>query len=368
MRLRIVPHQEADREEWNALVRASGSGWAFHLHEVIGLERRGGTNLSFGIRDDERDGYVMVVQLHERETEEWGERFHVLWSRWGFCWADGLGKKEFRELTETFKGHIDGLYKRMDIRGFEAALPPLASRWAPDRKETVNPLMFFGFKPRVRYTYVVDLEKEDNRVLADCQQTTRNEIRRLERSGKYLVERAPTGEEGFREWWALHLETYARTGGIPLHEAYARNVVLNLAPRGICDIWHLKNGIGRTVANVTILKQGASAFYWWGGSLDDREIGANKYLLYHVIMSFKMQTEGQGLGHRWFETGAASPYLRGGKEKGIGEYKKSFGTLLHPTWTGQYEAPEDRLVVHPTTWEKIKRKGKNWGRGLLHLS
>ena len=365
MKLRIVSHQEADREEWNALVRASQSGWAFHLHEVIGIDRRGGANLSFGIWDEHRNGYVMVVQLHERETEEWGERFHVLWSRWGFCWADGLGKKEFRELTDAFKEHIDGLYKRMDIRGFVVALPPLASRWAPERREMVNPLMFFGFKPGVRYTYVVDLEKEDERVLADCQQTTRNEIRRLLRSQKYRVERAPLGEEGFREWWALHLETYSRTGGEPLCEAYARNLVLNLAPCGICDIWHLLDETGRAVANVTVLKHGSSAFYWWGSSVDERECGANKYLLYHAIMAFKAET-GAGEGrHRWFETGAAGPHLRGGKDKGLDGYKKCFGTLLHPTWTGQYEAPADRLVVHPTTWERAKRKGRIWVRRLF---
>lgn len=365
MKLRIVAHGDADREEWNSLVNGSGSGWAYHLYDAIGVPWREGKNLSFGIRDDDRGAYLLVAQLHILSVEEWGEQFHVLKSRWGFCWADKLGKKDFRGLAEAFKSHIDGLYRRWDIREFSVELPPMAARWAPDRNETVNPLMDFGFAPGIRYTYVVDLEKEDGRVLADCQQTTRNEIHRMEKTGKYHMERAPTGEEGLREWWALHLATFARTGGAPLSEAYARNVILQLVPQGICDIFDLKDTKGVVVANVTVMKHGGTAYYLWGNSVDGREPGVNKYLLYLAIMAFKQETERQGLGHRWFETGGAHPYLRDGKDKGISDYKKCFGTRMHVIWRGWYVAPADRLIVHPTIWMRVKWKAKLWGKRFL---
>jgi len=38
----------------------------------------------------------------------------------------------------------------------------------------------------------------------------------------------------------------------------------------------------------------------------------------------------------YFETGGAYTYVRGGKKKGLNDFKKCFGCCLHPIYGGEY--------------------------------
>lgn len=40
----------------------------------------------------------------------------------------------------------------------------------------------------------------------------------------------------------------------------------------------------------------------------------------------------------YFETGGAYPFLRDGKYKGLNDFKKCFGTFIHPIYKGEYHA------------------------------
>ncbi len=86
------------------------------------------------------------------------------------------------------------------------------------------------------------------------------------------------------------------------------------------------------MATVAVLIYNNTAYYWWGDSRNEKEIGVNKYLLFKVICLIRESFGKTG----YFETGGAYPFLRRGKYKGLNDFKKCFGTFLMPIYGGEY--------------------------------
>lgn len=95
------------------------------------------------------------------------------------------------------------------------------------------------------------------------------------------------------------------------------------------------------IANITILTYKHTAYYFWGSSVNGHDIGDNKYLLFESMLKIRRLNEDyiENGGKFYFETGGAYPFSRGGKEKGLNDYKKRFGTFLHPIYMGSYVLP-----------------------------
>ena len=89
-----------------------------------------------------------------------------------------------------------------------------------------------------------------------------------------------------------------------------------------------------------------TAYYWWGASVNNKEIGINKYLLWKSMITVsndyfvnpKMESIMEPDSF-YFETGGAYPYLNSGKSKGLNDFKKCFGCQLHSIFTGNYCQP-----------------------------
>ena len=65
MKPRIVAYKDANKENWDTFVKEQGGGYAFHLYDVIALDRYiNDKNISFCIWDDDADEMVLVSQLH----------------------------------------------------------------------------------------------------------------------------------------------------------------------------------------------------------------------------------------------------------------------------------------------------------------
>jgi FemAB family. len=351
MKLEIKLFDEIENDIWDNFIRENSMGYAYHLSDVLVIDRcKDWENISFAISNrDIKNNIVMCVQLYKQSVKPEYHRGYqtVLHSRWGFVVKDGLLEAEKKKIAAFFRDYIDKLFENYDVDEYRIELPPLSLSSQPENFDIVNPVMLFGFKPSIRYTYVIDITKTSDELLAGCEQTTRQAIRKIKNIGKYEVVRAKACEKDYHSYVDMHKETYTRTGaqaGI-ISEEYHKNMFYNLLPKGICQVYFLKEKeMDENVAAVTILKYKNTAYYWWGCSRDSKEVGVNKYLLFSAIIQVKkeLQEECSEYSNIYFETGGAKPYLRQGKYKGLNDFKKCFGTFLHPIFQGDYR-PLNRI-------------------------
>ena len=343
MQCKVRQQQEIDPARWNAFVYENSMGWAYFLYEVIGIDRNASyRNLSFAIVDeDNHDEILFIMQLHRTGKYGFLSRLGLpfwrekLVSRWGFVIKDGLVRKHQHKVKECFGQYIDSYIHHHPVKRFSAELAPLTVDRLNNRNG-INPLVFYNFKPEIKYTWVVDLSKPDDRMLADCEETTRQAVRKIEASGRYeFIEAQPTQQDCLT-YISLHKETYTRTGAKKdiIADAYHHNIFFNLIPKGISRVFFLKDKeTGEIVATVALLIFRDTAYYWWGDSRNEKEVGVNKYLLFKAIYLIRESFGKTG----YFETGGAYPYLRRGKYKGLSDFKKCFGTFLLPIFAGVYE-------------------------------
>ncbi|MBP5384357.1 MAG: GNAT family N-acetyltransferase [Lachnospiraceae bacterium] len=336
MNLQVISIDNMDRDVWDAFVRGNSQGYAYHLYDVIRWDRWiNDKDISFCIQDD-RIGIVMVVQLHiEYKSNEGKHRLH---SEWGYVLKDGLTRKEKNKVKVAFMEHIDRLIIEKTVTKYNIGVAPLSEYMQPQNHVMVNPVVEMGFAPFVRYTYIVDLNKPKEELLANCEQTTRQAIRKIRSDSEYVIREASACEKDCQTYLQLHEQTYTRTGaaGAIIHEPYQRNIFFTLIPKGIARVFFLTEAqTGNVLAATVILLYKNSAYYWWGASVDEKEVGINKYLLFASMMHVRPENMAPE-EHFWFETGGAYPYARSGKEKGLNDFKKCFGTMLHPIFRGEY--------------------------------
>lgn len=351
MQLNIVHYTLVDKNKWDDFVITSSMDWAYFLYDVIKFPWfKTGKNDSFAIIDENENIY-MVVDLYKTSDNN-------LLSRWGFAIKNDLTKKQAKSLKRAFEDYIDSYIIYHNIKNFDINLPPLTNDNRPEKHNCINPLIYYNFSPGIRYTFLVDLSKPEERMLADCEETTRQAIRKYDKLGKYSIIESNGTKNDYYEYAKLLKETFKRTGASKdcLYEEYNANIFKNLIPKGICKVFFLKdNETEEYVADVAILIFNNTAYYWWGSSKTEKDVGINKYLLFKVICIIKKMFNNSG----FFETGAGHLHVRSGPAKGLTDYKKCFGVFLHPIFTGSYSkipVPHKTLNIMGI---KIKYKDKN---------
>jgi len=337
VQFKIKHFLDIPKEQWDSFVYSNSMGWAYFLHDVISIHRESSyKNESFAILN-EKDEILFIMQLHVTPKKN-------LISQWGFCVKDDLPQKPLKKLQIFFKNYIDFYLNEHNLKSFNISLPPLTKTNGPKAHNLINHAMFFGFKPEIRYTYVVDLSKPDDKMLADCEETTRQIIRKIEKSDNYSIVESIGSKEDCVKYIKLHKETYTRTGakiGI-ISDDYHKYIFSNLIPQGLCRVFFLKdNSTNEYIASAMILIYKNTAYYWWGNSKNEKDTGVNKYLLFKSICIIRESFGKTG----FFETGGAYPYLRKGKNKGLNDFKKCFGTFLHPIYKGSYDIKCERKKI-----------------------
>ena len=331
MIFKIKQYKDIKQDTWDDFVKSNSMGWAYHLYDLIALDWDvKNPNMSFAIVDtDNNDNIYFIMQMHKKNE-------NTLFSRWGYVLKDNLPPKTFKKIKNCFNDYIDKLQEELNISSFTCTLPPLTEANLPQNCSLINPMIHLGFYPGVRYTSVVDLSKPDERMLADCEETTRQAIRKIEKLNQYEIIMSNGSREDFQTYINLHKKTFTRTDGENKikEDLYHENMFFNLIPKKLCYVFFLKDKLtDKYVANVAILVYKNTAYYWWGASENDISPGLNKYLLFNIILKMKQHFNNSG----YFETGSTYPHLRtNSKSKGMSDYKKCFGVFLHPIYKGDY--------------------------------
>lgn len=344
MRPCIVKWEDADRDKWDFFVRSNSMGYAFHLYDVIRLHHwRSFKDRSFCIVDlDKKSEIVLVVRLHERHREV-DDTFYLS-SQWGFVLKDFISKRDLGKIIECFREYIDGIIETDKVISYDISFPAL-TRYMLGKEAIINPAVFFGFRPSIQYTWVKEMEGDNEQLLMDCDQNTRRRIRNIASSGRYTVFEPELNEKSLDDFYRMHKETYARTNHqrLLIDRDYFEYIWYKLSKESVVSIFFCRdNDRGDPIDSIITINYGNTSYYWYGASLDGIDGSVNRYLHWMAMTRCKEDYfRRTGKDDFLYETGAAFPYLRSGKEKRISDFKRSFATEMNIRHTGQYVMKDD---------------------------
>lgn len=319
--LRVVERGELARGAWDATAAASGEAWLWHLEAVIQAlctwPRY--SDASFAVLA--ADGMpAAIVPLHVVADRMLGVVPACrLVSTGGPALAPSLSGRQRREVHEAIVAALDDRIGRHRASWAEASLSALTPVLNEAPANAANPLIEAGFQDRSQTTWVVDLHSGEDEIRRGYSQLTRRALRKAAETAFSLREASSAAD--LDTYFALHGETCARTGASPLPFAYFEQIFTRLVPEGRSRILLLERaGVVVAAQNTGLWKTGA--VYWSGASRDDREGGDNRLLFDAQILHAK------AAGSRLYETGQAYPTSSDGKERGLSEFKRSFGARL----------------------------------------
>jgi len=328
MKSTFVSRSGLQAAEWNNLVDRSDDGWFFHRYEFQEALATWPAyeDLSFAIVSDRSPHEVLALQpCHARGGE-------VLESFGGLVCSPLLGPHQRREVVRIAHDGLVDCARRSSLRRLEVRLSPLAPSLVGPSCPRINPLVFQGFDNRPSQTYLIDLNCSEEELWARLHPNCRTHIRKAEREGCNVRLAAPTVADLDR-YYALHCETYQRTGVRPHPKEYFSAIWQHFVKNGLAVVFFAeRNGEVIAADNEIFYKRGMSG-WTAAGNIQAAALGANN-LLHWRAMQWARANDAL-----WYESGEAFPGAREGKSKGLNDFKRSFGGDLYPIYRGSFDLP-----------------------------
>lgn len=320
--LRIVRRADCGAEQWDRVVSTSPDGWAWALWDwqelILSVPRWQLSEAGFGVLEDDR--LVAVVPLHWN-----GDRTRLSGSGFGLTSpaliADATPEERTRYLTHVFD-HVRALARDGGAHRIEFALSPV-SQSSLDRPDGPNPFVEFGFDDESGQARILDLRRDADAILAQCSRDTRQQLKRARAAG--LEVRRADWSMSLDAYYALHSETYHRTGVQPHPREYFLGIATHMAPKGHSMLWGVYDAAGNAIAFHNSSRLGASAQYHTGCSTESAlSNGANYLAFWGAILGAK------DAGCDWYEIGEVFVDETTGKKRGLTTFKSKFGGELRP--------------------------------------
>lgn len=326
-RYKVCQYDNVDKNEWDAFIKNNRMGYVYHLYDYIIVSEYEEKNLSFVIRDIITSEIIMIIPLYLDIN-------NTLYARYGFIVKNDLPKHYHIKLCNFFQSYVKQLIDLVHANNFFIEFPSLTEMNYPGQKNSmINPSLYFGFAPLIRYTWIVNLSKPIELIIADCEETTRQAINKFSKTDQYIFcELSKEETNNFaKNFIALSHATYQRSKSLAKSQVYYNHIINELDEqyRKVYYIIDKKDNSILTSAIIMIYKQ--TAHYSLGASVNEKPPGISKYMFYLIMLELKL------MGITYFETGGAYPYLsRGNKLRGISDFKKCFGTFLHYIHMGKF--------------------------------
>jgi hypothetical protein len=338
---RVVSRKDLGAAAWDAFVDASDNAWLWHRYDLQEAHNtwRGSADESFVVMAPTGDAVLALVPLRRvtrRAAGLWP--VNVLDSFGGPALVNGQTRRQSRDILTAVRHEIGGraagglcLEARLSMH---AMAPALRGESCP----RVNPLLGMGCDNTLTQTWVVDLRGGRDALWSAMEGRARTAIRKAEKAG--VTVRA-AGARDLDIYYRLHRDTYRRTGAEPLPEAYFRMIWERFVAKGLARVWIAEiDGEPLAAENFGIYKK--AAIYWSGASSErGLETEANS-LLQWTAMEWMLNN-----AVAWYEAGEAFPSFDAGKQKGLNDFKKSFGGELYPYYKGR--------LPSQTVWQKLYR-------------
>lgn len=190
-----------------------------------------------------------------------------------------------------------------------------AERMGVDFLEVRTPVMHgdslekAGYARRDDYcTFVIDLEKPEERLLSSMEKRTRNDISKGQKSGFDVVE--AEGPEDIKRFYGLYAGTMKRLGSPPQPMRFFTAMKEFLGKEACIRMAYIGK---EPLAGAVFLKgKGRIHYYYSCSSLSQRNLRASDFLLWDSISGFRK-------GFREFDFGRTRP------GSGVYHYKKGWG-------------------------------------------
>jgi len=331
--LEICLYTPSMADDWEELVERSSQAWLFHKRVFIDTVNQAMAQKECSVVAIKRDRLVGVFPL----TYYMGDAFRKMRSGVGPAGpavADDLGPRESGAVSQAMADKALEISRREKCRALLVSLPPLAPEHLSNAYGA-SPLEPLGFLGEVGSTYILDLSPDEEELLAGFRPAARQEIKKAPAAG--ITVRPADRPSDLDAYYALHAETYERTGATPHARGYFEGIFLRMAPQGLCRIYAAeRDGEAAAFMNMALYKRGA---YFWTGCSDEKALhtGANYLLQWYAIR------EAKRAGVARYDVGEAFPGHRTGKLAGLDRFKSAFGAERRPLHKGRIEvAPAKR--------------------------
>lgn len=350
--MQIEQSAEISPGEWDAAVEDSDDAWMFHTTKWIELTARVWPleNRYFLAREGRRmlGGFPLQVAPGGRRPWIRPLAYSIKMGTGGpFVIREVSPKIRKRVLAALSEAVLD-LARERRLAGVECMLPPLAANNMANTRG-VNPLVLLGWEDVSTLTRIVDLSLPQ----ADLEAAVPDARRKMRRARDrgYTVARGDWSEL-LDEYYAVHTQTYRRTGVTPHPKSYFEGIARGFSAGQNALLWVCRSAEGEPVAfhNSARFKQGA--VYWTGCSQSDHaQAGVNYLLFWHAILGAKED------GYKYYDVGEAFPNSPDPKLGGLTQFKSKFGGDLYRFYRGRVSLSGNRTGGTSGAWWPWRKKG-----------
>jgi lipid II:glycine glycyltransferase (peptidoglycan interpeptide bridge formation enzyme) len=309
--LSITNFINIDPKDWDYFADNSDQAWLWHRSRCIKALNYWPQfeNISFAVRDFNL-GILAIVPVYIFN---------------GRSLVSQGGPALRNDVEDNLRGKISKLIvKNFKEIAFSKKLVEIEYSISAMTKQQ-TPLTNFGFTDKSTNSWVIDLKQSMETIESGYSQLTRREIRKI--SKQNFIIREAGGDNDLDIYYKLHCETYDRTGVNPHPIQYFSEIFNYFIEEGLSRIVFLELDNNVLAAqNTAIYKK--RAWYWTGASVSYKSGGENRVLFDNQIKFAK------SAGCEFYETGEAFPNASSGKEKGLNDFKRSFGGKLQPLIRG----------------------------------
>lgn len=317
-----VPREGIGKIAWDAFATASDEAWVQHIFDFgpTFAAWPGFTDHSFAVVHRNAPDHLLALVPCHVSAGNWITTIYPA------C-GNAAGERVTRKVRLFARSHLTRLARHSGLPAIYGYAQPMAPAFRGPRCPRVNPFLHMRFDNIQTQTYVLDL-RAGSAALWDCFESyCRTHVRKAQKEGVYV--RMADKPADLESYYAMHIETYRRTGVTPHPFAYFERIWENFVQPGYARIFLAERDGTVLAADNEAIWKGAMGGWTAAGRPEAAAIGANNLLHWHAM--------GWAIEHgcEWYECGEGFPEAEDGKKKGLTDFKRSFGGELYPFFKGQ---------------------------------
>ncbi len=326
---RSVLRTAVDKAEWDALVESSDTAWFYHLYhycEIWGAWPNR-SDLSFALVDPGSSKLAAIAPAFKLDDKL--QRV-LTWNTidvfGGITCSPTLNDRSRRAVQDAAGGELRRLAREHRAQEIRFSVSPMTPFVRGDNCPRINPLMELGCVNTMGCAWVADLRNSKEDLWKKFGKGAKSSVNKAQKLG--VTTRMGQSEQDLERYYAIHCETYRRTGVEPQPRHYFEGIWKHFLGTGRA-VMFFADYQGETIAAASFVVYKKGAYYWTGCSNAAGLSTGSGALLQWTAMQWMLAN-----GVEWYEVGEAYPWAKEGKLKQLSDFKRDFGGDLFPDFRG----------------------------------